>query len=130
MPMTRQQIFDRAATHLLIEQRKPAMHQGKCAYHTPNGLSCAIGCLIPDEAYHPHIGGAKAANSRVLGQLVNTGVLPPSPSETLVSFLLALQSLAHDRGATLFDNNFLAHCREDLHKVAADFGLNTECLER
>lgn len=48
--MTKQQMFDRVATHLLT-QKKRAMKLGTCRYRGPGGTKCAIGALIPDAAY-------------------------------------------------------------------------------
>lgn len=46
-----QGIFDRVVSHL-AKQGRPAYHsQGGCLYRTPEGLSCAVGCLIPDSVY-------------------------------------------------------------------------------
>lgn len=44
--MKRQAIYDTVRTHLL-KQNEKAMQKG-CVYLTPDGLKCAIGCLIPD----------------------------------------------------------------------------------
>lgn len=52
--MTNQEIFDRVACHLL-RQNVRSVTYGKggdfCLYRGPNGTSCAVGCLIPDEDY-------------------------------------------------------------------------------
>jgi hypothetical protein len=59
--MTRQEVFNKVATHLLTQNRKSmighTVGRGKCRYRTPNGLSCAVGCLIPDELYTGNIEG-------------------------------------------------------------------------
>ena len=47
---TAQQVFDQVVTHLLT-QNQQALSDGMCMYRTPGGLKCAVGCLIPDEAY-------------------------------------------------------------------------------
>ena len=54
--MTRQEIFDKVVRHL-AEQGKQASVPGHlrrpiCKYRTPEGLSCAVGCMIEDEHYH------------------------------------------------------------------------------
>lgn len=50
----KQEIFDKVATHLFT-QRKRAFASGHgCRYRTTakgQVLKCAVGCLIPDEAY-------------------------------------------------------------------------------
>lgn len=48
--VTQQQLFDKIVMHLLT-QGKPATILGACYYRTSAGLSCAIGCLIPNNLY-------------------------------------------------------------------------------
>lgn len=52
--MDRNKVFNRIAEHLL-NQGKPCTETGtdSCLYRGPNGMSCAIGCLIPDDKYDP-----------------------------------------------------------------------------
>ena len=54
--MTRQEIFDKVVKHLLAQGAKSVTYresgdQFRCLYRGPNGLMCAVGCLIPDEEY-------------------------------------------------------------------------------
>jgi hypothetical protein len=58
--MDKQAIFDRVATHLLKQNRRAIKRfvsddgtdvNEKCMYRGEDGLSCAIGCLIPDSKY-------------------------------------------------------------------------------
>ena len=46
--MNRQEVFDKVAIHLLTQNAKALNSGGLCVYKTPNGLRCAVGCLIPD----------------------------------------------------------------------------------
>lgn len=51
---TEQQVFDQVAKHLLTQNKKSrAGDNGGCKYRGPNGLKCAIGCLISDKEYKP-----------------------------------------------------------------------------
>ena len=55
--MTRQEIFDKVAKHLLTQPRSfvnSDVVKGKirCLYRGPNGTKCAAGCLIPDDEYN------------------------------------------------------------------------------
>lgn len=43
--LTRQEIFDKVSKHLLTQNKK-AKDDTTCRYLTPDGLKCAIGCLI------------------------------------------------------------------------------------
>lgn len=47
---TMQQEFDAVVQHL-YKQGRPAAVGRNCRYRTEEGLSCAVGCRIPDEAY-------------------------------------------------------------------------------
>jgi hypothetical protein len=68
--LTNQQIFDRVYVHLLRQNAKSQEVLGgitTCLYRSPEGLSCAVGCLISDEFYSPAI-----ENSSVLELLYPT----------------------------------------------------------
>ena len=60
--LTNQEIFDKVLTHL-VKQGRPARNEDGCVYRTvtPKGevLKCAVGCLIPDEAYDKKIEGKR-----------------------------------------------------------------------
>lgn len=49
---TAQEIFDHVVTHLLSQNAR-ATDGFKCYYRAPNGLKCAVGCLIDDADYKP-----------------------------------------------------------------------------
>lgn len=52
MSMTEQEVFDTVKKHLLTQNKKAKNGSGAiCLYRTPNGLKCAIGCMIPDDKY-------------------------------------------------------------------------------
>lgn len=54
---TPQAIFDQVVAHLR-QQGEPALTpSGHCVYRTDLGLKCAIGCLLTDEEYSPHMEG-------------------------------------------------------------------------
>lgn len=60
MELSRQEIFDKVAKHLLGQMQKSQLNIGIdgesvtiCAYRGRDGLKCAIGVLIPDEKYDP-----------------------------------------------------------------------------
>ena len=57
--MDRQAVFNKVVQHLR-KQGSRAMDEDGCCYRAPNGKMCAIGCLIPDEYYHPDIEGLLA----------------------------------------------------------------------
>jgi len=65
-PKTAQEIFDQVLTHLRKQGvaatvADPSNEGTICAYRTPEGLSCAAGCLFPDSAYDPKMEGSGVA---------------------------------------------------------------------
>jgi hypothetical protein len=54
--MTLQEIFDKAATHL-IAQNAQSVRRGACQYLGPGGLRCAAGVFIPEDKYEPRFEG-------------------------------------------------------------------------
>jgi hypothetical protein len=54
MSLTLQQIFTKVSTHLL-NQNEQSMGDMDCVLRTHDGLSCAIGCCIPDSAYEAYM---------------------------------------------------------------------------
>jgi hypothetical protein len=52
--MTAQEIFDKVTTHLLTQMKQSRnSNSGGCVYRSPDGLMCALGCLIEDSEYTP-----------------------------------------------------------------------------
>lgn len=67
--MTNQDLLDTVSEHLLTQMERSAIEVGNelhCRYRGPNGLKCAIGCLIPDEKYKPELETIIASNSAIL----------------------------------------------------------------
>ena len=59
--MTNQEIFDRVARHLLTQGKASYdATRGMCMYRGPDGLKCAAGILILDNAYDPSLEGKMA----------------------------------------------------------------------
>ena len=54
-PRTPREIWERVSAHLLRQGRRATRDGGYhgCMYRGRDGTSCAVGCLIPDEAYDP-----------------------------------------------------------------------------
>ena len=113
MAMTKQEIFDRVARHLLT-QKKHAMIDDTCAYRTPDGLKCAIGCLIPDELYTPKIEGFSVDDGPVIEVLERTGL-------SCDEFLYELQTI-HDGAAVYF-------WAKELHTLASLHGLSHAIID-
>lgn len=56
---TRQEIFDKVASHLLRQNAKSVVTAGAigCSYRGIEGRKCAIGILIDDDEYEPEMEG-------------------------------------------------------------------------
>jgi hypothetical protein len=67
------QVYETVREHLLAQGVKSVVADqsgiNRCAYRGPDDLKCAVGCLIPDEAYHDYF-----ENNSVY-QLFNQGKL-------------------------------------------------------
>lgn len=90
--MTARDIFDTVSVHLL-KQGKASMFQGSCKYRNGEGLSCAIGCLIPEDCYKTSMEGwgvSELIDGKEDGMVVN------NDDPLVISVLNALQAL-HDR---------------------------------
>lgn len=116
--MTKQEIFDKVATHLLTQNIKSlrdvtscedgVLYSG-CAYRGDNGTKCAIGCLIPDEAYLHEIEGSTCRSGAVVELLKS---LYDFHTEYQMSFLRQLQ-IVHDRSPVDMWKYQLKHLAED-----------------
>ena len=103
--LTKQEIYTKARKHLLAQGRRCMAvcaddNEGTyCAYRNPEGLSCAIGCLIPDNLYSDVIEGcgvgshAREKKTAILVIFNQSGLTMGSPS--IVGFLECLQAI-HD----------------------------------
>ncbi len=108
---TNQTAFDTAARHLL-KQGKKAQEGGNCRYRAPDGLKCAVGCLIEPEDYSPDIEG-KA--------IITVRRRFPYLRDLDFNLLMDLQDI-HD---SLRPEEWPSVLRS----VAAEYGLDTTCLE-
>lgn len=62
--MNSQEMFEKVYEHLFTQGER-AVHMGCCRYRIDNGMTCAIGCLIPDDLYRPEMEGLTAG--KILG---------------------------------------------------------------
>jgi hypothetical protein len=118
--MTKQEIFDTVALHLIKQGKKSVNDIGRCLYRSPEGLKCAIGCLIPDEVYQRSMEGHGV--SRLLGNYDSLKFLWPFDA-----ILNALQ-ITHDKtcgeGQTWTDAVVLR-----LRKIAEKYNLSTKIID-
>jgi len=108
-----QEIFDKIVTHLRTQNEKSVDDGGySCVYLSPNGLKCAVGCLISKDAYDAKIEGQTACNSHVKKALELSGI---GVDEQLELMLIKMQYL--------HDDNTPDHWEEEFFKIAAQFDL-------
>ncbi len=93
--MTKQEVFDVVAAHLLKQNRKATAGNGssRCLFKTPDGLKCAVGCLIKDENYTIQL------EDRGIKTLIDMGLVPDH--EVL---LISLQEI-HDQYYSILARN-------------------------
>ena len=102
--LTLQEIFDKSANHLRRQGRVSAEPAGggrrACLYRGPDGASCAVGCLFPDNVYDRAFDGAGASSvgdlkddARFVAALAAGGV---NIGDDEVLYLLMRLQPAHD----------------------------------
>lgn len=69
-------IFDKVSAHLLEQNERSEVQGTGCAYRGPNGLMCAVGCLIPDERYDESLEGFEVHTMPVLRAVFGTSDVP------------------------------------------------------
>lgn len=119
---TLQQIFDRVALHLLRQNERSSAdwyEHPRCMYRGPNGLKCAVGFLIADEAYQPELEGRSVNNMAVLAALEDSGV-PVMTMQQLGHMLLQLQGV--------HDGCPLPTWRKKLEEIAKKYDLTMPAL--
>ncbi len=116
--MNDQEVFDKVVAHLrqqvvmsrTVTVQDGTTFKGACMYRGPNGLMCAIGCLIPDNEYIPKIEG------KDISTLLIQNFCPDSIKEMDKELLKTLQSI-HDACPTMGN---LEVC---LDSISKDLGL-------
>jgi hypothetical protein len=127
--MTPQEIFDRVAVHLLTQNEKAVKtYEGDnmptCLYRTPNGLKCAVGCLIPDVLYDESMEGWGVGKNNIFpeaGEILLAKTLKTIGVEKTSLPLLAVLQLVHDETEP-------DAWREELEQVAVDYNLSNAVL--
>lgn len=128
--MTNQEVFNKVYTHLLT-QMEPCKSTSlacimdeegnpiaECAYRGPNGLKCAIGCLIPDSLY------SRSMENNSIKHLIDTNLsiknLFSSASEDL---LIHLQFI-HDEYSVESWKSSLEELAQEHNLTVPNHGLN------
>ena len=92
--INRQEVFDKALTHLRKQGGIAVSSEDECSYRGPAGSMCAVGCLILDEHYLPEMEGDSANDVPVIAALISSGYDVSSEDE---EFLVDVQSNMHDK---------------------------------
>lgn len=116
--MNNQEVFDKVYKHLVSQGKRSKIWDGlNCAYRGANGLTCSIGCLIPDADYSPDIEGHVVANAIALSSALHnlfTGVQ--------VDLLSKLQ-WAHDDLSNFDDFGVTSHLHYFMNEIAETYKL-------
>ena len=118
---TAQEVFDQVAEHLLAQKQQsldPDKYNDICVYRAPEGLKCAVGCLIADDEYLKEWEGKGWA---IIGPNIalDLGIDFDREHESL---LIKLQSVHDNYEPELWLTN--------LKKLAEVEKLNTKTLEK
>jgi len=117
--MTPQEIFDTVATHLFTQGER-ATDNYTCVYRTPEGLKCAVGCLIPNKLYRVSMEGTVLD-----GLLRDTTCQLPKYFRENRELLRKLQT-AHDNQDNWSSSR---HMRKRLEEIAKEHYLNYDILK-
>ena len=116
--MDEQTIYDTVCAHL-AQQKQRAASNGKCLYRTPDGMRCAVGCLIPDELYDPRMDDPYLFSTAIESVINEFPQLCSLFSNVRPILLIKLQEV-HDSQRHIGDPDGL---RERLSEVAKELGL-------
>jgi hypothetical protein len=90
---TLQETFDTVSAHLLSQNERCQNEEEVCAYRGENGLMCAVGVLIEDDAFNKKCNLDAIGESGVMAMLKNSKINTGTKS---MSLLHALQTV-HDQ---------------------------------
>lgn len=121
--MTNQEAFDQVVAHLR-KQGRPAIANSCCRYRTFTGLTCAIGCLIPDAIYAETLEG-NSIDSIICDMTDGTADAVRELFDAVdLELLDRLQAIHDDSENRLSQDAFdLAKVELGLRNTAATFGL-------
>ena len=91
--MTKADVFYFVIAHLRKQNKRAANENGSGLYRTPEGLTCATGCLITDEEYSPEFEG-----------LCWETIAPDFPRYAAYKHMIMDLQLLHDGCFTGFDS--------------------------
>ena len=111
-----QEVFDHVINHL-VTQGNRSYSTLMCVYRSPEGMSCAVGCLMSDKEYHPDMEGEDVTSLIKKFDQVRW-------MRKYHGLLGNLQDL-HDTRANWLDEGGLSPTgRKNIQDIASSFGLN------
>lgn len=111
--MNRQEIYNKVKNHLLTQNKKSCDENFHCVYRNPDGLKCALGCLISDEYYSPEIEHNNIDSPKVINALQMSGVKCTTSGD--FNFLGSLQNV--------HDSKYVDNWEKELYNIAKDYNL-------
>ena len=93
--MNRQEVFDKCLAHLREQGEKSRDDRRGCLYRGPNGLMCAVGCLIDDEHYDAAFEGQGAEGCLIVQEAIEKSLKCKIGHDDLV-LLSEMQSIHDD----------------------------------
>ncbi len=117
--MNIQEIFDTVSVHLLTQNKKSqeSSFYSSCLYRGPNGLKCAVGCLIKDEFYNIHIENYSSDAECVIKALGQSGIII---DDEITEILYDLQDI--------HDTCWACNWHKLLYLLALDYDLSPDIL--
>lgn len=123
--MTSQEVFDKVVVHLR-KQGRQAVKDGCCLYRSPEGLKCAVGCLIEDAEYSP------AFERKILCDLIQylryLESLEGTDRSALLNRLVMNEPLL-ERLQSVHDDGEVPDWEQGLARVAKEFDLTMPTKE-
>lgn len=116
-----QEIFNRVARHLLTQNARASQGEaGDCMYRTDDGLKCAVGCLITDDAYSLELENLLVSRAPVREALEASGIVvePNGPTHKILSDLQRV----HDTVGT-------SNWPEELRSIATHYRLDHSVIK-
>lgn len=124
--LTDQTAFDLMVQHCFDQGFRAEAQDGTCQYRMDNGARCAVGCLIPDDAYTPQFEGQSAGQIHMFVHTIaelDTEML--EEMQQTHDFLLPLattpRALAAERMKTFLSRAI---------RIAADYNLSNAVPQR
>ncbi|HIA02597.1 MAG TPA: hypothetical protein EYN66_11915 [Myxococcales bacterium] len=116
--MNTQQAFNFIIAHLRKQKDRAVSKTGACVYTTPEGTSCAVGCLIQD------IKLSDKQNTCASAELIRENPEVQSRLEDIDTRFLANMQTLHDRQSYYGKKGFTSRGEREIKRIANLFDLS------